>query len=195
MNSASKIPQFRILIDSNAYFRLAQSIHPLLSQEFGSKRYCLYIIDGFEQEYFRNPRLRSSFSWVQQQEYVDNRAQKINRSKKEKSEASFNLDYLKDTAIEKDLTTSPVDIEALALAMVLKIPVVTDDSDMLVLAQEYEIATMKTLELLKLMLDEKHIDNARIDSITAYWDYSKDFPKDFFKDFRAIFGREPKRMN
>lgn len=79
--------------------------------------------------------------------------------------------------------------------MVLKIPVVTDDSDMLVLAQEYEIATMKTLELLKLMLDERHIDNARIDSITAYWDYSKDFPKDFFKDFKAIFGRDPKRMD
>lgn len=194
MNSPQKQPQSRILIDSNAYFRLAQSIHPLLSQEFGSQRYCLYIIDGFESEYFRSPRLNSSFAWVKQDEYVQNRAQKINRTNAQKKDAGFNFEYLKETAKDLDLTTSPVDTEALALAMTLSIPVVTDDSDMLTLAQEYGIATMKTLELLKLMKDEKHIDDARIDSITAYWDYSKDFPKNFLKDFKAIFGREPKRL-
>lgn len=194
MSSASKIPQSRILIDSNAYFRLAQSIHPLLSQEFGSKRYCLYIIDGFEAEYFRNPRLKSSFAWVKQDEYVQNRAQKINRSNAQRKDAGFNLEYLKETAKDLDLTTSPVDTEALALAMALSIPVVTDDTDMLTLAQEYGITTMKTLDLLKLMLDEKHIDDAKIDSITSYWDYSKDHPKDFLKDFKRIFGRDPKKM-
>ena len=194
MNTHQKIPQSRILIDSNAYFRLAQSIHPLLSQEFGSKRYCLYIIDGFEYEYFRSSRLKTSFSWVQQEEYTKNRAQKINRSKKEKNETAFNLEYLNETAKELELTTSPVDSEALALVMTLSIPVVTDDSDMLKLASEYEIRTMKTLELMKLMLDEGHIDNQKIDVITSYWDYSKDFPKDFVKDFSSIFGREAKKI-
>lgn len=192
MNSANKTTQSRILIDSNAYFRLAQSIHPLLSQEFGSQRYCLYIIDGFEDEYFRNPRLRSTFSWVKEEDYVINRARKVSRSKAQRNEINFNLEYLKETAKESDLTTSPVDIEALAIAMVLSIPVVTDDSDMLKLAEEYGIVTMKTLELMKLMLDEKHIDDSKIDSITAYWEYSKDYPKNFYADFKAIFGREPK---
>lgn len=194
MSSANKTPQSRILIDSNAYFRLAQSIHPLLSQEFGAQRYCLYIIDGFEGEYFRSARLKSSFAWVEQNVYVQNRAQKINRSNTQRKDAGFNLEYLKETAKDMDLTTSPVDTEALALAMALSIPVVTDDSDMLTLAQEYGISTMKTLELLKLMLDEKHIDDSKIDSITSYWDYSKDFPKDFLTDFKRIFGRAPKRM-
>lgn len=192
MNNASKTTQSRILIDSNAYFRLAQSIHPLLCQEFGSQRYCLYIIDGFEDEYFRNPRLRSSFSWVKEQEYFINRSKKVNRSKIQRNEIKFNLEYLKETAKELDLTTSPVDIEALAIAMVLLIPVVTDDSDMLKLAAEYEIKTMKTLELMKLMFDEKHIDETKINSIISYWEYSKDFPKNFHADFRSIFGRNSK---
>jgi len=195
MNSPKKTSQSRILIDSNAYFRLAQSIHPLLSQEFGSDRYCLYIIDGFEYEYFRSSRLKTSFSWVQQEEYTQNRARKINRSRTENKDTKFNLEYLNETAKELELTTSPVDTEALALAMVLSIPVVTDDSDMLKLAAEYDIKTMKTLELMKLMLDEGHIDNSKIDAITAYWDYSKDFPKDFSTDFNSISEREPRRSD
>ncbi len=195
MNDQAKVRQNRILIDSNVYFRLAQSVHPLLGNEFGDNRNCLYIIDGFEYEYFNSARLKTSFTWVQGEEYTSNRSQSINRSRKEKQEIKFNLDYLKDTAKEKELTTSPIDIEALAVALTLEIPIVTDDSDMLDLAKEYEITTMKTLELMKLMHDHEHIDDDKIDSITSYWDYSKDFPKDFLKDFKAIFGRDPKRFD
>lgn len=193
MSSLHKPPLSRILIDSNAYFRLAQSIHPLLCQEFGSKRYCLYIIDGFEKEYFRNSRLQTSFSWVQQEEYIENRKKKIERNRTQVSQIKFNKEYLWATARELELTTSPIDVEALAVAMELGVPVVTDDTDMLVLAKEYDIKTLKTLELLKLMLEESHISEAIIDAITAYWDYSKDYPKNFLVDFRRIFNREPKR--
>ena len=189
----AKTPQSKILIDSNVYLRLAQSIHPFLSQEFGAQRYCLYIIDGFEKEYFKSPRLRSRFSWVQQQEYADNRTHEIRRSKKENQEVNFNLEYLKDAATDLDLSTSLIDIEALSLAVVLSIPIVTDDTDMLLLAKEYDIKTMKTLELMKLMKDEGHIDDNKINSITAFWNYSRDFPKNFKSDFKVIFGREPKK--
>lgn len=192
MSSPTTIPQTRILIDSNVYFRLAQSIHPLLRQEFGANRYCLYIIDGFDSEYVKNSRLNSTFGWVELKEYVENRSQKINRSKKEKEEVRFNLEYLKETAIDLELTTSPTDIDALALAMVLDIYIVTDDSDMLKLAAEFDIKTYKTVELLKLMFDANHIDNVKIDSITSYLSYSNDLPKDFAKDFINIFGRNPK---
>lgn len=54
--------QTKILIDSNAYFRLAQSIHPLLQVEFGPETYCLYVIKDLQAEYDRNPRLRNAFS-------------------------------------------------------------------------------------------------------------------------------------
>lgn len=51
--------QNKILIDSNCYLRLAQSIHPLLKNEFGKgHRYCLYVIDGFEGEFFKSSRLK-----------------------------------------------------------------------------------------------------------------------------------------
>ena len=193
MSALPPTRQNRILIDSNVYFRLAQTVHPLLGREFGSQRYCLYLIDGFEAEYFKNSRLKTSFAWVQYQQFSANRGQKIQRSRKESQECKFNVEYLKDTAQEKDLTTSPVDIDALALALTLDIPIVTDDRDMLTLAAEYNIKTMKTLELMKLMLDEGHITDATVNAITSYWSYSGDLPKDFSADFRQLFLRDPQR--
>ena len=44
------MPQSKILIDSNVYFRLAQSIRPLLQVEFGKEKYCLYVIKGLQEE-------------------------------------------------------------------------------------------------------------------------------------------------
>ncbi len=35
--------QTKILLDSNSYFRLAQNLHPLLCQPFGSADFTLYI--------------------------------------------------------------------------------------------------------------------------------------------------------
>lgn len=37
------MPESRILLDTNAYFRLAQSIRPLLNVQFGEKNYNLYV--------------------------------------------------------------------------------------------------------------------------------------------------------
>ena len=47
--------QTKILFDSNAYFRLAQSIHPLLQVEFGKEDYCLYVIKELQVEYDKKP--------------------------------------------------------------------------------------------------------------------------------------------
>lgn len=56
--------QTPVLLDSNVYFRLARSVHPLLNQEFGEHRYCLYVIPDLDAEFRKNPRLRSKFHWV-----------------------------------------------------------------------------------------------------------------------------------
>jgi hypothetical protein len=92
--------QNRILVDSNAYFRLAQSIHPLLNVEFG-------------------------------------------------------------------------------------------DEEMRIAAGAYDIKIFKTLELLKLMLDCRHIDIKKIREIAAYWIYLNDKPKDFHLDYKRLFGEMP----
>lgn len=76
-----------ILLDSNAYFRLARSIHPLLNQEFGNTtQYCLYVIADLEKEFGRSRRLRNKFSWVDDQEYRDNRSFKIPISQEERKQ-------------------------------------------------------------------------------------------------------------
>lgn len=59
-----------ILVDTNAYLRLAQSLHPLLGHPFGEKSYCLRVLPELEKEYLKNPRLRSSFSWFEEAEYA-----------------------------------------------------------------------------------------------------------------------------
>jgi len=86
-----------------------------------------------------------------------------------------------------------VDIVGLAYAYVLKIPVVTDDSDMLEVAKEFEISTYKTLELMKLMMDSGFVKMKQIRSIASYWAYQNDTPKSFRKDFKMLFSEDPPR--
>ena len=60
--------QQKLLLDTNAYLRLARSIHPLLFVEFGEDRTCLYLAEDFETEFARSRRLHSKFPWVDEPE-------------------------------------------------------------------------------------------------------------------------------
>jgi len=62
---------------------------------------------------------------------------------------------------------------------------------MIVVANTYDIKALKTLELLKLMLDCSHIDIKKIREIASYWNYSNDRPKDFVVDYKRLFGEAP----
>lgn len=183
--------QTKILIDSNVYFRLAQSIHPLLQIEFGAERYCLYVIKELQAEYDKSPRLRSTFYWVNEPEYKKNRACELNLSRKDKQAITQVSNFIKDYAKDSYLGLSRVDIAALAHAYVLDIPIVTDDSDMLALAGDFNIKTLKTLELLKLMLDCRHIDITVVRQIASYWHYAEDTPKSFALDYKKLFKEPP----
>lgn len=183
--------QGRILVDSNAYFRLAQSIHPLLNVEFGDKHYCLYCLKELQDEYNRNPRLINSFSWVNEPEYVRNRSHLLKTTRQEKLEVKRACDFIRDYVHHVHPGVSRVDILCLAHAEQLCIPVVTDDEEMLMTAGAYNIRTFKTLELLKLMLGCRHIDIKKIREIAAYWIYLNDKPKDFNLDYKRLFGEVP----
>ena len=88
--------QTKILLDSNAYFRLAQSIHPLLQVEFGEEKYCLYVIKELQAEYDKNPRLKNAFSWVNDSEYRKNRTCELNISRKSRREIEQVSDFIKN---------------------------------------------------------------------------------------------------
>ncbi|MEA9390931.1 hypothetical protein SJI19_10305 [Acerihabitans sp. TG2] len=44
------MPQSKILVDTNAYLRLAKTIRPLLFVTFGDNEYCLYILPELIEE-------------------------------------------------------------------------------------------------------------------------------------------------
>ncbi|HUW61527.1 MAG TPA: hypothetical protein VMZ06_11010, partial [Candidatus Bathyarchaeia archaeon] len=184
----------RILLDSNSYFRLAQSIRPLLGVEFGNKRYCLYITRDLDKEFERNPALQTKFHWVREAEYKANRQNTLNLPQNRQAEARHLFDFLTNHARTENLSVSPVDVRTLCLGYMLGIPVITDDLDMLALANAFQIATMTTLDLVKLMLDENHIDMKKVRQICAYWQYERDLPSPFSlfrKQYKNLFNEEP----
>jgi hypothetical protein len=185
--------QVKILVDSNAYFRLARDIHPLLGKPFGGRKYCLYIIEGFEREYLYSGRLQSKFHWASESQYAKNRQMKLTLSRTEKNKLHETKVFFKDAAISMNLTTGPVDIEALAIAYILKTPIVTDDSDMIKAAEEFEIPVIKVLELMKIMMEECLIDLPKVRSIVSYWKYMRDLPKNCDTDYAEIFGEKSPR--
>jgi hypothetical protein len=52
------MPACNIIVDSCVYFRLAQSIRPLLKNPFGKEKYCLGVIQELDKEYGKNPSLK-----------------------------------------------------------------------------------------------------------------------------------------
>lgn len=183
----------RILLDSNAYFRLAQSIRPLLNTKFGSNNFCLYVLKELQDEYEKNPRLKNSFSWVNDPEYTENRSNRLQTTREEQQEIKRAYDFILHYVRNVHPGVSKVDVLCLAHAEQLGISVVTDDEEMRLAAKDYGIKTLKTLDLLKLMLDCEHISIEKIREIGSYWVYLKDRPKDFRKDYRKLFGEDPPR--
>ncbi|MCO5112999.1 MAG: hypothetical protein M9899_02365 [Bdellovibrionaceae bacterium] len=180
--------QQKFLVDSNVYFRLAQSIHPLLCNPMGPNRITLYIISEFELEYFRGAELQNKFGWVESEDYALNRRKFIPLSKKQKFRRENAIDAMADTSSEMRLTTGLADIKALAHAYAAEITILTDDSDLIKLALEFEVKFLKLAQFLKLLVDEGILQIGRVREIYNYLEEMKDFPKNFESDCKAIFG-------
>lgn len=179
-----------VLVDTNAYFRLAQSIRPLLGKPFGQEQYCLYVISELQKEYDKNPRLKNSFPWVNEPEYAANRSHCLPVTRGQKTEIRRSIHFIFDYVRNVHPGVSRIDVHCLAHAEVLGIPVVTDDAEMREAAAAYNIKTYSTLELLKIMLDCGHVNMAQIKGVAAYWNYLNDQPINFRKEFNRLFDEE-----
>ncbi|HEX5362180.1 MAG TPA: DNA-binding protein [Fluviicoccus sp.] len=184
------MPQTKILVDSNSYFRLAKSIHPLLFREFGDQQYCLYVLKELDEEYAVNARLKNKFPWVSDPELADNRSHYLAVGRKQKKEIELAFDYIWDHVQTVHKGPSRIDVLYLAHAYVLGLTVVTDDRDMLAVAEEFNISTRKTLSLMRLMCDCGHLDEVKVREIVEYWRYMGDRPADMEKDYRRLFQDE-----
>ena len=109
----------------------------------------------------------------------------------QRTEINNTFFFIREFARDSQFSVSQADIRALSYAYVLRFSVVTDDSDMIEVAKEYNIPTYKTLELLKLMTDNGFITMRQIRTIASYWIYQNDTPKSYRKDFKRIFLEDP----
>jgi len=163
----------------------------LLNNTFGKDEHCLYVLKEVDIEFSRSKRLQTQFAWVDEEQYQANRKKKLTLSNKDKKNIELTVDFLRQHKIENKLSVSNVDILCLAYGLVLNVDVVSDDADMLELANTFGIKTKKTLELLWLMLECDHVDLKKVRQIVAYWEYISDKPGNFRQDYIEIFGEKP----
>lgn len=188
--------QKKIIVDSNSYFRLAQNIHPLLCQPFGNNQLTLYIHADLNNEFRRSPRLKTKFHWVAEQTYVDNRSRSISIPQEQKAEIEVTYDFMWEHVQDAFLRPygkgpSPIDTRIVATAHVLGITVLTDDRDMIELAKEFDVKTISSLGMMKLMLEAGHIHDEKVDQVVEQWMYDNDIPyRDWKKEFKKLFERE-----
>jgi hypothetical protein len=109
-------------------------------------------------------------------------------TREEKLEISRANEFIYDYARNVYPGVSKVDVLCLAHAEQLHIPVVTDDGDMSSVADAYGIKRIKTLELIRSMLDCRYISIGKIREIASYWIYMNDRPRDFAADYKKLFG-------
>jgi hypothetical protein len=183
-----------LLLDSNAYFRLGISIHPLLAQTFGSSpQYGLYVLTELDDEYNISVRLRGKFEWVRQPEYrADRKARRYVLTTEQRSAAHTAFSFLVAHADEYQINVSRVDLKALAAAYVMGIPVVTDDGGMGDVAKANAIDCWSTVKLMRVMETSGRIDLDKVMEIIEYWEYDKDLPmpksklRTLFKEYFGV---------
>jgi len=183
------MPRKKLLVDSCSYFRLAQTIHPLLGEEFGStQKYILFLIEEFEREYMKSSRLKGKFGWVRQTEYLENRRRyRIRTTAEEKDDIEEISQNMSGFAVDEELTVSPEDIKGVATAYVCKIPIVSDDRDLMTLAEEFGVKCLKSLDLLSLMKKERHVTIDIVKQAVSYWAEVRDVPRDCQDDCERLF--------
>lgn len=106
--------QTKLLLDTNAYLRLAFTIHPLLFVSFGKENYTLYVIEGFQKEFDRKQRLKKSFPWVNKKEFKKNRSRHLTLSSQDNKNIAVAETFIWDHNISLGLGASDVDVRALS---------------------------------------------------------------------------------
>lgn len=112
-----------VLLDTNAYLRLAKRIRPMLGVAFGPKKYVLTVLQDVETEVHRSAALLFEFPWFDQQVLVAERvAARIRLTEAEKESIEVAAGVLRAAVVEDPMRfmhgsgspPSPVDCRVLA---------------------------------------------------------------------------------
>lgn len=195
-----------VLLDTNAYLRLAKRIKPMLGVKFGQKEYVLTILKDVEDEVHRSARLKFNFPWFSNPELAAERlAQTIKLSRDEQAQLKAAASILHGWVLTNansytSLGRSPpstTDCRVLAFGQIRIAIVVTDDLGMHQLAKEFEIPVWHGQELLKKMLSAKAVNANLVREIFEALEANGDLPHTWRHSrhvvFSKIFGPPPKR--
>ncbi len=190
-------PQSKLLVDTNAYLRLARDIHPLLGAPFCPESHCAYILPECKKE-LSGHKLQTKFFWVTQTDYLDNRIHLLNivKAQREPIENTFRhmwglvqTDwYSGHPEWEHKPRPSKVDTRYVATAEVLALPIITDDVPMTVLADEYGVTTINSVGLFRKMVACDHIALEKVHAIREYLRHERDWPfSPLERDYQRLF--------
>lgn len=193
-----------VLLDTNAYLRLAKRVRPAVGVKFGQKGYVLTIHKSVEDEVLRNPRLKAKYPWFDADEFAFERlSRQIRLSPDEKrsievAQSVLHGWVLSDVERYTSGGRSPpgqTDCWLLALGQVKPAIVVTDDLGMHELARDFGIAVWHGYELLDKLRSAKVVDGPLIkqifEALEANGDLTKSWQEARHTVFVKIFG--PKR--
>lgn len=190
-----------VLLDTNAYLRLAKRIRPMLGVKFGQKHYVLTVLRDVADEVRRSRALKFKFPWFDEDEFEKERdATQIRLSASEKLSLlnaqsvlhGFVLTELGRYTTGGRSPPSETDCRVLAFGQIRPAIVVTDDLGMHLLASDFDIQVWHGWQLLAKMRSAKLIDNDLIRDIYEALDSNNDLTNAWKRakhiEFARIFG-------
>jgi len=193
-----------VLLDTNAYLRLAKRVRPLLGVKFGQKNYVLTVLKDVEDEVRRSRVLSTKFPWFDAEEFGAERDAAIIRLTQAEKVALFSAQSVLHGYVlgELDRYTmggrhppSPTDCRVLAFGQVREAIVVTDDLGMHLLAEDFEIPIWHGWQLLDKLRSAKKVSSELVREIYDALERNEDLTKTWAEakstTFAKIFARAP----
>lgn len=185
-----------VLLDTNAYLRLAKRIRPMLGVAFGQKRYVLTILKDVEEEVHRSGALMFKFPWFDGEDLAKERdAKQVRLSADERvlldaAQSVLHGWVLRNTKVYVTGGRSPpssVDCRVLAFGQIREAIVVTDDMGMHRLAEDFDLPIWHGHELLKKMLTAKLITNEQVKEIFEALELNGDLTETWRLSKHSVF--------
>jgi len=181
----SSVTEREFYLDTNAYLRLADMLHPLLKLTFGQPQARLRTIPDVHDEFKRSIRLQTHFSWAMDQKFCEDRKASFPRISVATRKQIVNARaYLLDEARRNALSVSPTDMFVLAYGLVLSQIVISDDRGMKAVADIYGITMIGVADFLAMLYDEGGITIEKIKDVVDVMELRHDVPNPSYFYFK-----------
>ncbi len=177
-----------ILLDTNSFLRLGKYISKLTGGIVGKEKYFIVAHSRLETELNRSKRLKKKFQWINNLNFSRIKTYTVPHDRW--NEIKYVLRHVLDFNEKNNTLLSPIDIYRLAIALEMDLILATDDYDMQLASEFFEIPYMSTLDLLSLMYKSNFIDKSVMLQTVNYWYANYDLPHHFYEKFREEFSFE-----